>query len=270
MKARELVLLVPALYLALSVDRLSPDRPPPGRAVVDEWKDAAPELPAVDEGRFGLPGDPLNLVFVATPQALRRALTEAGWTEIPTPLRGALAAGLLPMNDYRLVGRIQTMNWAILVRPLAERHHFRLWRTGMVDHNGRAYWWGQRQLRPQDPLARPLARARSRHEPRARLHRVHVGPVAADGLHRDHAPAADPARGRQRQGLPLPHRRPGGRHCSEADESGAGGAVGAPAAAPRRMMGMRFISPVLGSRISTYFPVSTPKSFARLCVWRSR
>lgn len=153
-RTREVVLLIPALFLGLSLDRARPDRPAAPASTVRSWAEAAPQLPSLDEGRFGLPGDPLNLVFVGTPEAVRAALTAAGWTEIPTDVRGSLAAGLSewlagrelasfpPMNDYRLLGRRQDMNWAIAVRPLQERHHFRLWRTGLRDPRGRSYWWG--------------------------------------------------------------------------------------------------------------------------------
>jgi hypothetical protein len=153
-RAKQLALALPAALLLLSADRLGPERraPPVTRDVA--WEQAAAGLAPVDEGRFGRAGDPLNLVFLATPSSLRAALTTSGWTEIPTTVRGSIAAGLgeyldgkpvaafPPMNDYRLIGRRQNMNWAIPVRPFAERHHFRLWFTGMVDDEGRAYWWG--------------------------------------------------------------------------------------------------------------------------------
>ena len=147
------IYLLPAAFLLLSLDRLSPDLLPPLPQPVSDWSEAAPMLPARNEGRFGLPGDPLNLVFVGTPAAVRAALTAAGWTEVPTTVRGSVAAGLAelldgrtlaafpPMNDYRLLGRRQDMNWAIPVRPLAERHHFRLWRTGLRVGE-RSLWWG--------------------------------------------------------------------------------------------------------------------------------
>lgn len=152
---RRLVLALPVCFLLLSVDRVLPDRVfPPALAQVDRWEDAAVSLPGVNEGRFGVPGDPLNVVFLASPETLRAVLTEAGWTEVPTSIRGSLWAGLKealagetiaafpPMNDYRLRGRVQDMNWAMPVRFIQERHHFRLWRTGLFDRLGRSYWWG--------------------------------------------------------------------------------------------------------------------------------
>lgn len=142
MTTKNLILALPAVFLALSVDRAFPDRPKPIRVRVNSMDQAAPMLPAVDEGRFGRAGDPLNLIFVASAADLREALLAAGWTEVPTPVRSALAAGVMPMNDYRLVGRRQDLNWEISVRPVQERHHFRLWRTGLLDDNGRSVWWG--------------------------------------------------------------------------------------------------------------------------------
>lgn len=138
------VLLLPALFFLLSLDRLEPEPPP--RALAG--------FPERNAGRFGRPGDPLGFVIAGSPEAVRAALSGAGWTEIPTSVRGSLAAGLAelldgrsltafpPMNDYRLGGRRQDMNWAIAIRPLQERHHFRLWRTGRRDARGRELWWG--------------------------------------------------------------------------------------------------------------------------------
>lgn len=152
---KRIALLLPVVFLLLSLDRVVPDRAvPPSEAVAASWEEASPSLPGLNEGRFGRPGDPQNLVFVGTPDAVRAALRDAGWTEIPTTIRGSLAAGLKeliagkrlaavpPMNDYRLRGRRQDMNWALPVRFLQERHHFRLWRTGITDPRGRDFWWG--------------------------------------------------------------------------------------------------------------------------------
>lgn len=169
---KRLLLALPPLLLLLSLDRLGPTPGiPPAPAFVRDWNEAAPSLPGVNEGRGGWPGDPLNLVFVASPDALRRTLTQAGWTEVPRTLRGSLAACLSellagrrpasfpPMNDYALRGRRQDMNWAIPVRGIGERHHFRLWCTGQLDARGRCYWWGtgnyDRSIRRLDLSRRP-------------------------------------------------------------------------------------------------------------------
>jgi hypothetical protein len=152
---RRAALAAAALFLALSLDRLEPDPPPaPAIPLSGPAEGALRSLPARNRGRFGKPGDPLGFAFLADEESLRAALRAAGWTEVPTSVRGSVAAGLAelwegrplaafpPMNDYRLNGRRQDMNWAIAVRPILERHHFRLWRTGLTDARGRELWWG--------------------------------------------------------------------------------------------------------------------------------
>jgi hypothetical protein len=149
------LLAAAALFLALSLDRLDPDPAPKPDVLLAGTAEAAVRAwPARNSGRFGKTGDPLGFAFEADERTLRAALRDAGWTEIPTSVRGSLAAGLddlwdgrplaafPPMNDYRLDGRRQDMNWAIAVRPILERHHFRLWRTGQTDSRGRELWWG--------------------------------------------------------------------------------------------------------------------------------
>ncbi|MBI4678302.1 MAG: LssY C-terminal domain-containing protein [Elusimicrobia bacterium] len=111
-------------------------------------------LPGRNAGRGGRDGDPMNLAFWGTEAEVRRALEAAGWTEVPLRLSPSLRAGLgevlrgerlrrfPPFNAYLLLGRQQDMNWAIVVKPLASRHHFRLWRTGFAGREGRELWWG--------------------------------------------------------------------------------------------------------------------------------
>lgn len=152
---KRLVLSLPVLFLALSLDRVVPEppaAPAPRRTVTLE--SAVPALPGLNKGRFGRVGNPLNLVFVGTETGLREALGNSGWTEVPATIRASTAAGLHelltgrplssapPMNEYWLDGRRQDMNWAIATKPLTARHHFRVWDTGLRDPRGRAIWWG--------------------------------------------------------------------------------------------------------------------------------
>lgn len=152
---RRAALALPVVFLALSLDRACDE--PPAAPVV---RPAAPlatalaSLPGLNRGRLGRRGNSLNIVFVGREEAVRAALTGAGWTEVPLTIRASLYAGakeLLsgrrlaaspPMNDYYLEGRRQAMNWAIPVRHIHERHHFRLWDSGRRDERGRAVWWG--------------------------------------------------------------------------------------------------------------------------------
>lgn len=152
---KRLVLALPVLFLALSLDRVLPEPPEPAAPVrtvaLDE---AVAGLPGMNTGRFGRPGNPLNLVFVGTEASLREALTAAGWTELPATIRASIAGGAAelltgrtvastpPMNEYWLGGRRQGMNWAIATKFLSARHHFRVWDTGLRDPRGRPIWWG--------------------------------------------------------------------------------------------------------------------------------
>ncbi len=112
------------------------------------------ELPVRNTGRFGRPGDPWNLLFLGSEKSVIGALTDAGWTRLSLSIPVSIAQGLgqllrgqkltlfPPMNQYRLMGRPQDHNWAQVVRPIAQRHHFRLWRLPIEDNKGRNYWWG--------------------------------------------------------------------------------------------------------------------------------
>jgi len=152
---RKFVLFLPVAFLALSLDRVLPEKPAvpaPRRTVALEA--AVAGLPGMNKGRFGREGNPLNLVFVGTEASLREALSNAGWTEVPGTIRASTAAGLHelltgrpvssapPMNEYWLDGRRQDMNWSIPTKFLSARHHFRVWDTGLRDPKGRAIWWG--------------------------------------------------------------------------------------------------------------------------------
>ncbi len=154
---RRAALLAPALALALSFDR-RPAQAPPAQFSPDDVARAMRALPARDEGRFGRPGDPLNLVFFGDAAAIEAALEAAGWSRVPGSTAQSLAEGLEdlwlarplarfpPMNSYRTMGRFQDMNWARPIRAIESRHHFRLWRTGIVDGRGRELWWGSGNL----------------------------------------------------------------------------------------------------------------------------
>jgi len=152
---RRVVLALPVLALALYSDRIVQehrDLPPSHTAPSLEEVYAA--LPARDEGRFGRPGDALNMIFLGSEPRVRAALTRAGWTSIPLTIRASIRAGLKdlmagrpltrfpPMNEYLVMNRIQDMNWVKVIKPIETRHHFRLWRTGIVDARGREVWWG--------------------------------------------------------------------------------------------------------------------------------
>lgn len=110
--------------------------------------------PVRSSGRFGRPGDAWNLLFIGEEDAVAGALAKAGWTRIPIPILASLREGIgdllsgrvvarfPPMNDYHVRGKTQDHNWAIVVRPILARHHFRLWRLAERAPGGAPYWWG--------------------------------------------------------------------------------------------------------------------------------
>lgn len=152
---KSLILALPLASLVWQVDLRSSVCPqPPAPRVIRVPGPALAALPAKTRGRFGREGDPLNLLFLGSESAVRETLSHAGWTEIPRTILGSVLAGLCdllsgrrlsrfpPMNGYRVLERLQDMNWAITLVPIEKRHHFRLWRTGLIDARGRELWWG--------------------------------------------------------------------------------------------------------------------------------
>lgn len=144
--------LLPVAFLISQLDTAG--SPPPPVHVSDDLPQVVAALPPRDQGRFGRQGDTLNIVFVGTPQAVHQALSKAGWTPIPRGCADSFFAGARelwlgqplksfpPMQAYKVMGRVQDMNWSIALNAMETRHHFRLWRTGVHDKRGREVFWG--------------------------------------------------------------------------------------------------------------------------------
>lgn len=151
---KRLLLLLPVLGLILQCDRLAADLPPPQDHPAQDLQAVLRALPARSRGRFGKPGDALNVLFLGSEGQVRAALSQAGWSAVPLTISESVRRGALqlwhgekltsfpPMQGYRVMGRTQDMNWAQVIVPMETRHHFRLWRTGVVDARGRELWWG--------------------------------------------------------------------------------------------------------------------------------
>jgi hypothetical protein len=146
---------LPLLPLAFLISQLdSAPGLPPSRHVAKDLAEVVAALPPRDEGRFGRHGDTLNIVFVGSPQAVHEALSKGGWTPLPRGCAESFFTGLKelwlgkplksfpPMQAYKVMGRVQDMNWAIALNAMDTRHHFRLWRTGIHDVKGRELFWG--------------------------------------------------------------------------------------------------------------------------------
>ncbi len=158
-RARRLLTLVVLATLTAGLlysDKLrKTPEPPPKRPVPPEGlAEVYRSLPARDQGRLGREADPLNMLFWGTERQVLGALTGAGWTSLPVPypecfrlgigqiLRGESLTLFPPMNPYKILGRVQDLNFVIVIEPVLTRHHFRLWRTGWTRADGRELWWG--------------------------------------------------------------------------------------------------------------------------------
>ena len=101
----------------------------------------------------GKPGDPINLVVIATESEIRQAFAKAGWT-IPrgkntssiwrtvTAMTGNLGYGAAPLSDLYLFGRAQDMAYEKTLNTFTMRHHLRLWRSPVTTPEGTPIWLG--------------------------------------------------------------------------------------------------------------------------------
>lgn len=91
---------------------------------------------------LGIAGDPVNLAFLGSEEAVVGAFAAAGWTAAdPVTWRTALGIGAAvalhrpyagaPVSPLLFEGRVQDMAWErALGRSPGRRHHLRLWRMG--------------------------------------------------------------------------------------------------------------------------------------------
>jgi hypothetical protein len=110
------------------------------------------DLPRLTHTRTGIPGDPLNLVFVASEADLQKAMLAAGWhpadaLTFRSCLRITVATLLrrpyedAPVSSLFVWGRRQDLAFEQPVgHDPRRRHHVRLWRSGQQDGRGRSLW----------------------------------------------------------------------------------------------------------------------------------
>jgi hypothetical protein len=100
----------------------------------------------------GIPGDPVNLVFVGAREAIIAAMLAAGWHPAdPVTLKSSLeiAAGSVfhrsyedaPVSPLLLWGKPQSLTFELQFgEDPSERHHIRFWPSPEPDSLGRPYW----------------------------------------------------------------------------------------------------------------------------------
>jgi hypothetical protein len=124
------------------------------------WRVRARRHPALDGAptithtKDGIPGDPLNIAFVATEKQLIGWLVSAGWNPAdPITLRSSLriAASTVfrrpdenaPVSNLFVWNRKQDLAFEQPVGGDARRrHHVRFWKSTTLDEEGRPLWLG--------------------------------------------------------------------------------------------------------------------------------
>ncbi len=97
-----------------------------------------------------LPGDFVNVVFVASDSALHRAFRSAGWdqpermgtrADFETFLMAARGQGYahMPVSEQTMFGRAPDVVFQRVADTFAKRHHIRIWRTA-AQWNGTPVW----------------------------------------------------------------------------------------------------------------------------------
>ena len=113
------------------------------------------ELPTRVTDKDGTPGDMVNFVLVGSREEVEKTLEAAGWKEVdrtPTEAAVRIVESILnkrvytefPMSELFLFGRAQDFGFAHAdpVAVIAERHHFRLWKSPWKTTDGDTLWLG--------------------------------------------------------------------------------------------------------------------------------
>jgi hypothetical protein len=128
--------------------------------VPSAWRFVEHRHPALDTvgtrafTSVGIPGDPLNVAFVGSEEALQRAMLDAGWYPAdPITLRSSLRIAIdsvghkpypdAPVSDLFVNGKRQDLAFeqAEGNNP-SKRHHVRFWLTSTRDALDRPMWIG--------------------------------------------------------------------------------------------------------------------------------
>jgi hypothetical protein len=144
-------LIIAALLLYLLVAYLAL---PMGWRRYEKRHPALANAPTLTHTKTGIPGDPLNIVLIATEDDLHRAILAAGWFPAdPVTLESSLriAADTVlrrsyddaPVSSLYLFGRKQDFAFE---QPVGDdprrRHHVRFWKSAEIDDQGRPAWLG--------------------------------------------------------------------------------------------------------------------------------
>jgi len=114
-----------------------------------------PALPRRVESKSGAPGDMVNLLIVGSKEQVADAFQAAGWIQPDKTTQDAIVHAIqetmahkayaeMPMSQLYLFGRPQDFGFVdgMPIQVVAERNHFRVWRTPWLDSQGRTVWAG--------------------------------------------------------------------------------------------------------------------------------
>ena len=109
-------------------------------------------LPAVTTATRSHPGDPVNIAFVGSKDAVTKAFLAAHWL-VPDPIDASSTARIVeasvadapypaaPVSNLYLFGRTQDMAFELPTNTAQDRHHVRLWQSGDTV-SGQPLWIG--------------------------------------------------------------------------------------------------------------------------------
>lgn len=112
-----------------------------------------PALPRSTHTSSGIPGDPINIVFIGGQQQISSSFQAAGWL-VPDPIdaqsMAKIAAASLthssyptaPVSNLYVFGHPQDLAFELPTNDVANRGHIRLWKSSMVV-SGEPVWVGQ-------------------------------------------------------------------------------------------------------------------------------
>ncbi|MFI5361923.1 MAG: LssY C-terminal domain-containing protein [Elusimicrobiota bacterium] len=127
---------------------------PRARAASLSVKEMLAALPPTSGASDGTPDSPVNLLFVGSEAAIRRAIARAAWTEGTASMTRSVAEGLSllaslrapdvfpPVSAEYLFGRAQDAAFLRQSTFISSRHHFRLWKAPFRGPNGEQAWAG--------------------------------------------------------------------------------------------------------------------------------
>ncbi len=114
-----------------------------------------PALPRRVVSKSGAPGDMVNLLIVGSKEQVADAFQAAGWIQPDKTTQDAIIHAIqetmahkayteMPMSQLYLFGRPQDFGFVdgMPIQVVAERNHFRVWRTPWLDSQGRTVWAG--------------------------------------------------------------------------------------------------------------------------------